>query len=218
MFLHHPMLRAMGIDHGFGTLQSLPRPGCSTLRQVHGTDILVRSRPRPGRMEGSGDGLIASETGVEVGVWTADCLPVLVSTESGSHVGAFHAGWRGAAAGIALKGLRRMMDEWGLHSASFRVVLGPAIGPCCYEVGRDVWEAVRTTTSDFRPGNEATLDLWDLVTHQLLSAGVPAGHIGRISLCTRCHPELFYSHRGWGPKREGRSMLNYIRSTGHDRT
>ena len=214
MFLRHPLLSSIGVEHGFGTLDSLPRQNCRTLRQVHGSKVLAFSQCSPSITDG--DGLISDGETNEVGVWTADCLPVLISTNSGSHVGAIHAGWRGATAGIVLEGLTRLKDQAFLQVSDLRVVLGPAIGPCCFEVGPEVWEAVHEKTPSYRQKTERVLDLWELVTHQLLREGVPQERIGRISLCTRCHPELFYSHRGWGTRREGRSMLNFIRSKAHD--
>ncbi len=210
-FLRHPLLSSLGVDHGFGTVGSAPRPQCLVLRQTHGTQVLSsrESRSQEGPLEG--DGLISGDQGEEVGVFTADCLPVLAAAESGEFVGAFHAGWRGAAAGIVPAGIRRFGEMGKILPADIRVVLGPAIGPCCFEVGPEVWEAVRSNTPSYVQGPRRTLDLWALVTHQLLEVGVPLENIGRIPLCTRCHPDLFFSHRGWGIRRKGRSMLNYIR-------
>lgn len=210
-FLRHPLLSTIGIDHGFGTVGSAPRPQCLVLRQTHGTRVLSPGEYRAQERPMEGDGLISHERGEEVGVFTADCLPVLAATESGECVGAFHAGWRGAAAGIVPAGIRRIAEMGQILSAHIRVVLGPAIGPCCFEVGPEVWESIQSETPTYVQRRRRTLDLWELVTHQLLEVGVSPENIGRISLCTRCHPDLFFSHRGWGTRRKGRSMLNYIR-------
>ncbi|MCL4484961.1 MAG: polyphenol oxidase family protein [Nitrospirae bacterium] len=217
MHLRHPLLSSLGVDHGFGTIRSEPRNPCLTLRQVHGTTVISSVECRNRQEVSEGDGVITGERETEIGVWTADCLPVFVASESGGFVGAFHAGWRGAAAGIVPEGLSKVSAEGRIPVSGLRVVLGPAIGPCCYEVGPEVWEAVHSRTPTYVQGQERTLDLWGLVTHQLLLAGVPERNIGCLSLCTRCHPELFYSHRGWGTRRMGRSMLNYIRPAGDDR-
>jgi hypothetical protein len=216
-FLQHSLLTSIGVDHGFGTVASSPRPHCLVLRQVHGTQVLSSGECRDRGLSFEGDGLVSVATSDEVGVFTADCLPVLAATESGRVVGAFHAGWRGAAARIVPEGIYRMAHEGQTLPTAFRVVLGPAIGPCCLTVGAEVWEAVASKNPTYSQRQRRTLDLWELVTHQLLEAGVPAENIGRISLCTRCHADLFFSHRGWGARRNGRSMLNYIRPWRDDR-
>jgi hypothetical protein len=199
------------VDHGFGTIKSPSRPFCQTARQVHGTRILFLSDPGLEQEMGEADGLLSQCAKIEVGVRTADCLPVLMSTEDGHCVGAFHAGWRGAVSGIVRQGLGLMQKASGADASRMRVVLGPAIGPCCFEVGPEVWESVIEGTPGYVRKGQKNLDLWDLVTHQLALSGVPQDSIGRISLCTRCHSGLFFSHRGMGPERNGRSMLNFIR-------
>ena len=205
MFLRHPLLSSWRVDHGFGTIGSAFRSSCRTVRQVHGTEVVDLSESDP---LGDADGLIAQDG--EIGVFTADCLPVLIADRLGTRVGAIHAGWRGATSGIVLRGLSRFLDAPGTALSSLRIVLGPAIGPCCFEVGPDVWEAVTKGTPGYRQIDRSTLDLWSLVEFQLAGAGVPESSLGRVSLCTRCHPGLFFSHRGQGPLRQGRSMLNYI--------
>lgn len=205
MFLRHPLISSWRVDHGFGTIESAVRPSCRTVRQVHGTVVLDLSESDHLQ---DADGLIAQDS--EIGVFTADCLPVLIADRSGRRVGAIHAGWRGATSGIVLRGLSRFLDSPGTALSSLRIVLGPAIGPCCFEVGPDVWEAVSKGTPGYRQKDRTTLDLWALVKFQLGGAGVPEASIGSVSLCTRCHPGLFFSHRGQGSQRQGRSMLNYI--------
>ena len=217
MYLRHPLLSSLGVEHGFGTIASDLRPTCLTACQVHGTKVLSSCEFRNCDGIPEGDGVVTGDKEVEIGVWTADCLPVLSATKSGTFVGAFHAGWRGASAGIVPSGLKKISGESRTPFSELVVVLGPAIGPCCYEVGPEVWEAIRMNSPGYAQLTERTLDLWGLVTHQLLRAGVLNENIGRISLCTRCHPELFYSHRGWGKQRGKRSMLNFIRPANDDR-
>lgn len=214
MFLRHPLLASWRVDHGFGTIQSPARNDCRTVRQVHGTRIIALPGQVDGRETSEADGLLSESDGVEVGVWTADCLPVLMATEGGQYVGAFHAGWRGAVSGIAVQGLLKLIDLSGEDHSRIRVVLGPAIGPCCFEVGPEVWDAVDSGTPRYEQKDKRTLDLWNLVTFQLRMSGLSPASVGSVSLCTRCHPDLFFSHRGWGPERKGRSMLNYIRPSG----
>lgn len=215
MHLRHCLLQSLGVEHGFGTrLRENDSQGLSetvTLAQIHKTVVVSERECLSEQSRPEGDGLFSGPGGRRIGVWTADCLPVLLSTPSGSHVAALHAGWRGAAAGIAREGLRRLCRESGAHPGEIRAVMGPSIGPCCYEVGPEVWSAVREGTPDYRPVSQVRLDIRELVSFQLREAGVLMENIGSLALCTRCHPDLFFSHRGMGADRKGRSMLNYIR-------
>jgi purine-nucleoside/S-methyl-5'-thioadenosine phosphorylase / adenosine deaminase len=130
-------------------------------------------------------------------VLTADCVPILVYHPDGM-VAAIHAGWRGIRAGIIPKALA-MMKPGPV------AVIGPAIGPCCYEVGEDL-------AADFEKqfGQEVLdrtkakphLDLVRAATLQLLSSGV--SEVEASYLCTSCHRDLFYSFRRDGSS--GRQM------------
>jgi len=112
-------------------------------------------------------------------VFVADCLPIaLVSDDA---VAMVHAGWRGLAEGIVAEGIAAV-------GGAPRAVIGPGIGPCCYEVGDEVRE---------RFGAEAArgrrLDLKLAARRALEDAG--AVDVQDVDLCTACHPELFFSHR-----------------------
>lgn len=104
------------------------------LAEEHGCE--VREVDRPGAHDGaSGDVLVTGLSGVVLGCWVGDCAPVVV-VGAGRRVAVAHAGWRGLAAGVldvAAHAVAEPID---------RVVLGPAIGPCCYEFGADDLQSV----------------------------------------------------------------------------
>lgn len=104
MFLRHPFGCFEGgsrFRHDQESFQTF----CQTARQVHGTRILFLSDPGLEQEMGEADGLLSQCAKIEVGVRTADCLPVLMSTEDGHCVGAFHAGWRGPFQGLSARAL-----------------------------------------------------------------------------------------------------------------
>ena len=215
MDLLHPLLVCRGVEHGFGTRVPDRDGGSSpevvTLSQVHKTAVLDEKDSKSGSPPPAGDGVYSGPGGRHIGVWTADCMPVLLASPSGEHVAALHAGWRGAAAGIIREGVRHLSRKRGCLPREILAVMGPSIGPCCYEVGPDVWSAVAEGTPEYRPRATRTFDIRELVSFQLEMAGLSPENVGSLPLCTRCHSELFYSHRGMGSDRKGRSMLNHIR-------
>src|SRR6185436_6868278 len=77
-----------------------------------------------------------------VGVYVADCVPILIADARSGLCAAVHAGWRGTVAGVLAAALRRLIDERRARPADLRVALGPSIGPCCFEVGPEVIAAV----------------------------------------------------------------------------
>ena len=117
----------------------------------------------------------------------ADCVPIALVRSNGDApaVAVLHAGWRGLLAGIVARGAAAL-------GGRFAAAIGPAIGPCCYEVGEEVAEPFRAS---FGRGvvRGRNLDLWAAADHALRAAG--AAHVDRVDLCTACRPELFFSHR-----------------------
>lgn len=162
----------------------------SWLRQVHSGRVLDA---RPG-LCGEGDALRVERAGLAAVVATADCVPIVVVSERA--VAAIHAGWRGLVAGVVGAALERLDPD-----AEAVAWIGPAIGPCCYEVGEDVASAVVAASASgvCRPGARGRphLDLAGAAALQLRAAGI--GRIQRIAACTRCRPEWLWSHRGDGP-------------------
>ena len=123
---------------------------------------------------------------------TADCLPIALARTGGEPaVAVLHAGWRGLLAGIVAVGT----DTLG---GPLQAAIGPAIGPCCYEVGDEVSAPFADTFgADVVDGR--TLDLWTAAERALNAAGVD--DVLRTDLCTFCNPERFFSHRRTGKPR-----------------
>ena len=146
------------------------------------------------------DALWSDEAGVPMLALAADCVPILLAAPGA--VGAAHAGWRGTAknvAGAAVAALARL----GARPSAMRAWLGPSIGPCCYEVGPEV-----SGLFDRDLTREGNLDLWSASERALTGAGVAS--VERLDLCTRCHPEEFFSHRYSGPRRGAQGVIGAV--------
>jgi len=167
----------------------------STNRQRH--TVLVH-RAEPGRYE-PGDGLWTDEPGLPMLKLTADCVPIAIVRANGDRPAAcaLHAGWRGLSEGIVAEGVR------ALGGGTLAACVGPAIGPCCYEVGTEV---AALFDADLVAGRK--LDLWGAAERALRAAGVDT--VERTDLCTRCHPELFFSHRRDGRARGVQGVVGAV--------
>lgn len=156
--------------------------------QVHGGELAFHSAPQvpspfaqPGSAIPEVDGHVVAGPGLAPLVFTADCLPVALRGPGG--VAVLHCGWRGLAAGIVARGAEAV--------AATDAAIGPGIGPCCYEVGPEVLDAFSGLGEGI--ATQRQLDLVEVARRLLLAAGVD--RIQAAGLCTRCEPELFFSHR-----------------------
>ena len=191
--------------------------------QVHGT--AVRRVGRGNRGEGftrpkpSGvDGMVTDEPGVTLVTHYADCVPLFFADPVRGAVGLSHSGWRGTAAEIGAETVRTMQREFGTDPKDLVCGIGPSIGPCCFEVDAPVYE-VFAAKEELSPaewtredgGGKYHVDLWEANRRILMKAGVPAERISVSSLCTKCRPELLYSHRASGGKRGGLAAFLALR-------
>jgi len=212
--LTHPLLQAWGIAHGFGVRGGPEPERVVRPRQQHGSEIAYAD-PRGAARPGDADAIVSRVPGLCVAVVTADCVPILLADETGLAVAAVHAGWRGLAQGViprAVAALRRQLTP----AAALRAVLGPCIGPCCYEIDEPVIRALEPRFSAElgralrgRGKGRALLDLSALARIDLMRAALAADAIGGFpAACTRCDSERFHSYRRDGP-RAGR-LLHWI--------
>jgi YfiH family protein len=166
--------------------------------QVHGTTI---NRAEAGVRGTFGDGLWTDEPGLPMLALTADCVPVALVRRNGTPGAAVvHAGRIGIIAGALGAGVRRL-------GGRVAAAIGPAAGPCCYEVGPEVLEAYRRRFGpDVLRGRN--LDLWRTSELALREAGVEDVH--RVGACTICNPDLFFSHRRDGKPRGVQGVLAVV--------
>jgi purine-nucleoside/S-methyl-5'-thioadenosine phosphorylase / adenosine deaminase len=151
--------------------------------QVHSARVL---RAAPALRGEHADGLWTDEPGLPILAMSADCLPIVLARIGKPGVAVLHAGWRGLLAGIAAAATAALGGD------DLVAAVGPAIGPCCYEVGEEVAAPFRERFGD-DVVQESRLDLWTSAERALRAAGVE--RVDRFDRCTACEPEWFFSHR-----------------------
>jgi YfiH family protein len=206
-FLDAPELTRAGVRHAFSLrdvtaarLSShLNVDGLREAKQVHGATV-VNAGPEPVPEGTEADALVTAVPGVAVSIKVADCVPLIAITETGA-VAAIHAGWRGFVAGVIPRALAALGEVGGSKRAdAWKVVIGPHIGACCFEVGRDVAGTI-AEASDARvvvpqaEGRNPHVDLDAAVRVHLARAGIAAGNVLRLEGCTRCDAARFHSYR-----------------------
>jgi polyphenol oxidase len=170
-----------------------------TVRQVHGRNVVVAREPQPSRPSIEADALVTDRPGVTLGVLSADCAPVLLADPDAGVIGAAHAGWRGARAGV-IEATVQAMVGLGAAPARIHAAIGPCIAQASYEVGPELLDEF--TTADpacadlFEPvlgSDRLRFDLKGYVLRRLARAGIRA----RSALPHDTHADeaLFFSAR-----------------------
>ncbi len=187
-------------------LQQLGRPDAAwiSLKQVHGADI-VQVTGRAGRMI-EADGLLTRDPDVVIAVLAADCVPIILADSKNRVIAAVHAGWKGTQSRIVAHMVARL-GQLDIPPKQLYAALGPAIGPCCFEIRDDVAKKLRDAYPDATDAVQSTpghtddpksyADLWSLNRSALMQAGIPGEQIDTLRVCTVCNEE-FFSYRREG--------------------
>lgn len=210
-----------GVVHGFsnrgfnGSLSDaagiFELSNIATLNQIHSSKVFV-IEDKFKELEQKGDALVADLKGTGVGVFTADCVPILLVDRSASVVAAVHAGWRGTLSQVAKATLIEMKRSFGIAPSRICAAVGPSIGACCYEVGEEVASLFMNKFSDcerylFRKGDSKyVLDLKQANRYALAREGVEDVEV--IGICTKCSGG-FHSYR-----RDGKKVGNHLNFIG----
>ena len=168
-----------------------------TVSQVHSDRIVVLDSADAGVEEiktQEADGIITDLKVMAIGILTADCVSVLLFDRKKKVVAAVHAGWKGTASKISAKAVEIMVERFGSRPQDITAAIGPAIGPCCYEVGEEVVSAFSYQEGiAVQQGSKWYVDLPKANMLQLQDAGVT--DIDLADICTSCRTDLFFSHR-----------------------
>jgi len=187
------------------------------VNQVHGDSILIIDhtvRDFISHQSLQYDAIITDLPGVAIGIKTADCVPIFFVDKVKQIVGVAHAGWKGTALNIVAKVVDTFLEKFSSNVDDIIAAIGPAIGPCCYQVGELVYHAMEPHNNRehfFCPCSQEGrwfLDLPLANELQIACKGIKRTHIYSTHYCTSCNTGIFYSHRGEG-KKTGR-QLNFI--------
>lgn len=169
-------------------------------KQTHSDIVNIIKKEDIGKIK-EGDALVTNLKKTPLLVFVADCVPVAIVDTKKEAVALCHAGWRGTYSKITQKSIENMEKLYGTNPEDLVCVLGPSIGPCCYEVSKDLIEKFNTiiTNRDEKfyiiKESKYYLDLWKVNELILTSCGVKKENIVNLNICTSCNSDKFHSYR-----------------------
>ena len=175
--------------------------------QVHGNHVVVIDEKDKGKGAfGDGnaienaDAILTNVPNICLNVQAADCVPILLFDPKAKAVAAIHSGWKSTVKKIATCSLKKMQEVYGSKPENIIAGIGPSMAPTCYEVGKDVENAVIEsfgTSEGFVENRNGKLffDLWYANQKQLLDLGVRKENIEIAGICTHCNTHEFFSAR-----------------------
>lgn len=169
-----------------------------TLNQIHSDKVVCIKRLTDKKYQG--DGLITDKK-IFLGVYTADCLPILFFDTKHKTIAAVHAGWRGLLNGIIINTIE-YMSRMGSGKKRIIVAVGPHIRKCCYEISEELSDKFfakykylnKKARSKIKNSSHEYFSLTEVALSQLKYAGIPSENIDPLNVCTYCNTK-FYSYR-----------------------
>ena len=169
------------------------------LKQIHSDKILKYICNEKSIKDEEGDAIITNEKNVIIGVFTADCVPVILIDEEKEVIAAIHSGWKGTFESITLKTIEKMKLEFGTNEINIKAYIGPHIRKCCYEVSEELkfkFIEKKKAISKDELFYENNLNLEACILDDLKTAGVKDYNINSLNLCTYCSEDIkLHSYR-----------------------
>lgn len=167
------------------------------LKQVHSDRILVYNGE--GINEQEGDAIVTDKKNVIVGVFTADCVPIILVDEVKKVCAAIHSGWRGTYDSITLKTVNKMKNEFNCNPKNIKAYIGAHIRKCCYEVSEELKKKFLEKKNNIKESdlfNEKNLNLQECIVDDLKTSGIEEVNISALNLCTYCSEKIkLHSYR-----------------------
>lgn len=190
-------------EEGINELQSLKKEfyvnDVAYVKQIH-SDIIYEynDNTKENFINNEGDGIITNVKNTIIGVFTADCVPVIIVDKKNKVSAAVHSGWRGTISSITKKTIQKMIDDYSSNVNDIEVYIGPHIRKCCYEVSEELKQRFveETKIPEDVLFNNRNLSMEECILKDLRELNVPENSINSIDLCTYCSNEIrLHSYR-----------------------
>lgn len=180
------------------------------MNQIH-SDIVHIFDNSDDIINSEGDGLVTNNKNTAIGIFTADCVPILLTDETSNTIAAVHSGWRGTYENIVGKAIDTMVNKYNCNPQNIKAFIGPHNKECCYEVSEELIEKFKNLPlfMDKDINFKRNLNLENCIKIQLLNKGLTSNKIISANQCTFCSKDLkLFSYRREEEK-EGR-MYSFV--------
>ncbi len=187
------------------------------LKQIHSDKIIIVKKAQS-LYDLKADGIITDIKNYAIAIKVADCIGTIIIDPEKMVIAAIHSGWRGIALKIVYKAVKIMKKHFNSSPGKMFVFTSPAIGPCCYEIGYDLYKKLKKqkifSNIFIKRKDKIFMNLQKANKNLLLSAGVKRKNIFINKLCTRCNNDIFYSYRAEGKKAGRMYVVGMIKDSG----
>lgn len=168
------------------------------IKQIH-SDKVLNYEGQIDFIENEGDAIITNKRNVAIGIFTADCVPVIAINEVDGVIAAIHSGWRGTFNSITKKTLEKMTEVYKVNHKNTKIYIGAHIRKCCYEVSEELKEKFIEEKKDIDKNelfNGRNLSLKECILKDALDSGISENDIYDFDACTYCEDEIkLHSYR-----------------------
>lgn len=189
-------------DYGVNNLNSIVKDfninNVIYLNQIHSDEVFVYRNNFKNITEKEGDALITSEKECAIGVFTADCVPIIIVDDKNKVIAAIHSGWKGTYNSIVTRTLEKMTEEFNIDIDKTKIFIGPHIRQCCYEVSEELKEKFIDKTKIDREilFKGRNLSLEECILKDVREFGIKEDNIYSLDLCTHCEEGIkLFSYR-----------------------
>ena len=167
------------------------------LNQIHSDNVYIYNGSEDIKNK-EGDALITKEKNTAIGVFTADCVPIIIVDAKKNIIASIHSGWRGTFNSIVIKTLEKMVTEFNIDTNETKVFIGPHIRQCCYEVSEELKKNFidKTKTNEDILFKSRNLSMEECILKDIREFGIKEENIYSLKLCTHCEDNVkLYSYR-----------------------
>ncbi len=187
-----------GIDNLNSIVNDFHLDSIQYLNQIHSDNVFIYNKLNGDLKDKEGDALITKEENTAIGVFTADCVPIVIVDDKSKIIASIHSGWKGTFNSIVLKTLNKMKKEFNIDINETKIFIGPHIRQCCYEVSYELKESFieKTKIEEDKLFKGRNLSMEECILKDVRDFGIKEGNIYSLKLCTYCEEETkLFSYR-----------------------
>lgn len=168
------------------------------LNQIHSNKVFTYKVEEKEFTDYEGDAVITNEKKSIIGVFTADCVPIILVDKVNKAIAAIHSGWKGTYESIVKETILKMKEEFNSNTENIIVYIGPHIRQCCYEVSEELKEKFigKFNLNEEKLFNGRNLSLEACINNDLIKCGILEENINSLGICTHCEKNVkLHSYR-----------------------